>query len=78
MWHCTGDYGYYEKDGEVYVIDKVKHLIKYGRFYISPVRIENVLLRHPAVSEVVVRSVPSRVNGQHPIAFVKKQCEAKV
>jgi len=78
MWHCTGDYGYYEEDGEVYVIDKVKHLIKYNRSYISPAKIENLLQYHPAVSEVVVRSVPDHANGELPIAYVKKKCEAKV
>ncbi|XP_012056869.1 PREDICTED: luciferin 4-monooxygenase-like [Atta cephalotes] len=77
-WCCTGDYGYYEKDGEIYLIDKVKDLIKYRIFYLSPTRIENTLLQHPAVSEVVVRSIPHTTNGQHPIAYVKKECGAEV
>jgi len=77
-WYCTGDYGYYEKDGEIYLIDKVKDLIKYRIFYLSPTRIENILLQHPAVSEVVVRSIPHTTNGQHPVAYVKKECGAEV
>ena len=77
-WHCTGDYGYYEKDGEIFFIDKVKDLIKYRIFYLSPAKIENTLLQHSAVSEVTVRSVPHIINGQHPVAYVKKKHGAKV
>ncbi|XP_011706245.1 PREDICTED: uncharacterized protein LOC105461445 [Wasmannia auropunctata] len=77
-WHCTGDYGYYEKDSEIYVIDRLKALIKYKTFYVSPTIIENLLLRHPAVSEVVVRSVPNSADRQHPVAYVKRICGAEV
>ncbi|KYM94752.1 Luciferin 4-monooxygenase [Cyphomyrmex costatus] len=78
IWRCTGDYGYYERSGEIYIIDKIKDLIKYKIFYLSPTRIENTLLQHPAVSEVVVRSVPHSNNGQHPVAYVKKKFETQV
>ncbi|XP_012056671.1 PREDICTED: luciferin 4-monooxygenase-like [Atta cephalotes] len=77
-WHYTGDYGYYDKDGEIFLIDKMKDLIKYRVFHLSPIRIENTLLQHPAVSEVVVRSVPHITNGQHPVAYVKKKCGEEV
>ncbi|XP_018365200.1 PREDICTED: uncharacterized protein LOC108762626 [Trachymyrmex cornetzi] len=77
-WQCTGDYGYYDKNGEIFLIDKIKDLIKYRVFHLSPTKIENTLLRHPAVSEVVVRSVPHPINGQHPVAYVKKECGAEV
>ncbi|XP_011056380.1 PREDICTED: luciferin 4-monooxygenase-like [Acromyrmex echinatior] len=78
QWYYTGDYGYYEKDGEIFFIDKVKDLIKYRIFYLSPAKIENTLLQHSAVSEVTVRSVPHIINGQHPVAYVKKKHGAKV
>ncbi|KAG5334545.1 LUCI monooxygenase, partial [Acromyrmex charruanus] len=78
QWHCTGDYGYYERDGEIFLIDKVKDLIKYRIFHLSPARIENALLQHSAVSEVTVRSVPHIINGHHPVAYVKKKRGAKV
>jgi len=77
-WHYIGDYGYYDKDGEIFLIDKMKDLIKYRVFHLSPIRIENTLLQHPAVSEVIVRSIPNTTNGQHPIAYVKKKCGAEV
>ncbi|KAG5317618.1 LUCI monooxygenase, partial [Pseudoatta argentina] len=77
-WYCTGDYGYYEKDGEIFLIDKVKDLIKYRTFHLSSAKIENTLLQHSAVSEVAVLSVPHSANGQHPVAYVKKECGAEV
>ncbi|XP_018300646.1 uncharacterized protein [Mycetomoellerius zeteki] len=77
-WHCSGDYGFYKKDGEIFVIDKVKDLIKYRKFLLSPTIIENMLLQHPVVSEVSVGSVPSTIDGHHPIAYVKKKCGLEV
>lgn len=78
-WHCTGDYGYYnEKDGEIFIIDKIRNLIKYKLFTILPSKIENSLRCHPAVSEVVVRSVRHNNDGEHPMAYVKKKYGAKV
>lgn len=77
-WHCTGDYGYFEKDGTFFIIDKLKHLIKYKTHDISPLRIETVLQRHPAVSEVIVRFVLDPSDGQHPKAYVKIKNEVKV
>ena len=77
-WDYTGDYGYYNRDGEIFVIDKVKDLIKYRIFYLSPTRIENMLLRHPAVSGVAVGSVPHSTNGHCPVAYVKEKCGVEV
>lgn len=77
MWHCTGDYGY-KKDGKFFIVDKIKHLIKCKRFHISPLKIEAVLQSHPAVSEVIVRSVEATCDGQHPIAYVKKKTGVEV
>lgn len=77
-WCCTEDYGYYAKDGEIIIIDKIKDLIKHGIFYLAPTKIENMLLKHPAVSEVVVLSVPCSTNGQNPIAYIKTEIGVKV
>ncbi|XP_039311821.1 luciferin 4-monooxygenase-like [Solenopsis invicta] len=77
-WHCTGDYGYYEEDREIFIIDKTKHLINYRMFRISPIRIENVLRSHPAVSEVIVKAVPDSKHGQVPMAYVTIRGRIKV
>lgn len=71
-WMHSGDIGYYDEDGEVYVIDRFKELIKYRGYHISPVEIEEVLLTHPGVKEVAVVGLPHPIDDEWPIAFVIK------
>lgn len=47
-------------------------------FRISPIRIENVLRSHPAVSEVIVKAVPDSKHGQVPMAYVTIRGRIKV
>src|SRR5205807_7448387 len=57
-------------DGYVYIVDRVKEVIKtYGR-QVVPAEVESVLLRHPAVREVAVVPTPSPKAGEEPKAFV--------
>ena len=69
-WLHTGDIGYYDEDGYIYIVDKIKELITYRGHHISPVEIENVLLKHPKVMQAAVVPVPHSVNIQRPMAFV--------
>ncbi|XP_012526208.1 4-coumarate--CoA ligase 1 [Monomorium pharaonis] len=77
-WMHSGDIAYIDKDGELFIIDRIKELIKYRGFQVSPGEIENVLLSHPAVSEVAVVGVPHAIDDEHPLAFINKQPGAKV
>lgn len=54
------------------------HLIKYKNFLVSSRKIETLLQSHPAVSEIVVVSVPHSADGQHPMAYVKKKYGVEV
>jgi acyl-coenzyme A synthetase/AMP-(fatty) acid ligase len=67
-----------DKDGELFIVDRIKELIKYRGYQVSPGEIENVLLSHPAVLEVAVIGVPHPIDDEHPLAFVSKQPDAKV
>ncbi|XP_046737329.1 4-coumarate--CoA ligase 1-like [Diprion similis] len=69
-WLHSGDLGYYDEDGEIFVVDRLKELIKYRGFHISPAQVESVLLSHPGVKEVAVVGLPHPVDDEHPIAFV--------
>ncbi|XP_046737334.1 4-coumarate--CoA ligase 1-like [Diprion similis] len=69
-WLHSGDLGYYDEDGEIFIVDRLKELIKYRCYHVSPADIENVLLSHPGVKEVAVVGVPHPVDDEHPIAFV--------
>ncbi|ODM88238.1 putative 4-coumarate--CoA ligase 3 [Orchesella cincta] len=65
----TGDIGYYDANGFVYVVDRLKEIFKYYNNHISPSELENVIGKHPRVKEVCVVGVPD-VGGHVPRAFV--------
>jgi len=74
----SGDIGYVDEDGELFIIDRIKELIKYRGYHISPGEIENMLILHPAVLEVAVVGVPHVSDNEHPLAYVTKKPDAKV
>ena len=69
-WLKTGDIGYLDKEGYLYVIDRRSDLIISGGENIYPAQIENVLVAHPAVKEAGVCGIEDKIWGQVPIAFV--------
>ncbi|XP_020290445.1 4-coumarate--CoA ligase 1-like [Pseudomyrmex gracilis] len=77
-WLHTGDIGYVDEDGELFIWDRIKELMKYRGFQISPGEIEAVLSTHPAVCEVAVVGVPHEIDNDRPLAFVTKKSGAKV
>ena len=66
----TGDVGYIDEDGYVYIVDRIKDLIIAGGYNIYPRVIEEALYLHPAVAEAVVIGIPDANKGQVPKAFV--------
>uniref|UniRef100_A0A182QGS8 Luciferin 4-monooxygenase n=1 Tax=Anopheles farauti TaxID=69004 RepID=A0A182QGS8_9DIPT len=72
-WLHSGDVGYYDADGEFYVVDRLKELIKYKGYQVPPAEIEAVLLTHPAVQDAAVIGVPDEAAGELPLAFVVRQ-----
>lgn len=69
-WLHTGDIGYLDEDGYLFVIDRRADLIISGGENIYPAEIENVLLMHPAVKEAGVCGADDKQWGQVPVAFV--------
>jgi long-chain acyl-CoA synthetase len=68
----TGDVGYMDADGYVYLIDRIKDLILNGGFNVYPRMVEEAIELHPAVEEVSVCGVPDRYRGEIVKAFVKR------
>jgi long-chain acyl-CoA synthetase len=66
----TGDMGYFDEDGYLYVVERKKDLIIRGGFNIYPRDVEEVLASHPAVVEAAVVGVPSERMGEEVKAFV--------
>ncbi|XP_076823259.1 uncharacterized protein LOC143469450 [Clavelina lepadiformis] len=69
-WFRTGDIGYYDKYEYLFVVDRLKELIKYKGFQVAPAELEELLLRHPKISDVAVIGVPDIEAGEVPKAFV--------
>ena len=66
----TGDVGYLNEDGYLFLVDRIKDLILCGGYNVYPRVIEEALYEHPAVMEAVVIGIPDSYRGQSPKAFV--------
>lgn len=69
-WFATGDFGYLDEQGYLYVLDRRRDLIISGGENVYPAEVEAALLEHPAVLEAGVCGIPSETWGQVPVAFV--------
>lgn len=69
-WLHTGDIGYLDEDGYLYIVERKKDLIITGGFNLYPSEVEQVLERHPAVREAAVVGEPDPVHGEVVHAFV--------
>jgi acyl-CoA synthetase (AMP-forming)/AMP-acid ligase II len=69
-WLHTGDVGYVDDDGDVFIVDRVKELIKYKGLQVAPAELEAILLGHPNVADAAVIPSPDEEAGEVPKAFV--------
>lgn len=69
-WRKTGDIGYFDEDENIYIVDKLKEMIKVFGYQVIPKEIETLLLTHPAVEEAAVVAINNELSGERPVAFV--------
>jgi long-chain acyl-CoA synthetase len=69
-WLHTGDMGYLDDDGHLFLVERKKDLIIRGGFNIFPKDIEEVLYQHPAVVEAAVVGMPDQLMGEEVLAYV--------
>ena len=75
-WLRTGDVASADEDGFIYIQDRIKDMIISGGENVYPAEIENIILTHPAVTEVAVIGQPSDKWGESPFAVVVKKDES--
>ena len=65
-WYHTGDDGYLDEDGYLYLVDRVKDMIVTGGENVYSVEVENAIATHPGVAQVAVIGIPHDVWGAGP------------
>ena len=72
-WMHTGDGGYMDEDGFVYIVDRIKDMIISGGENVYSAEVENVVAQHPAVAQCAVIGIPSERWGEAVHAVVVPQ-----
>ena len=69
-WLHTGDVGYCDDDGQLFVVDRIKELIKTNGRQVAPAELEAILLSHASIADAAVIPAPDETAGEVPKAFV--------
>ncbi|XP_016442478.1 4-coumarate--CoA ligase 2-like [Nicotiana tabacum] len=69
-WLHSGDIGYIDEDDELFIVDRLKELIKYKGFQVAPAELEALLLNLPNISDAAVVPMKDEQAGEVPVAFV--------
>ncbi|CAI0382241.1 unnamed protein product [Linum tenue] len=77
-WLKTGDICYIDDQGFLFVVDRLKELIKYKGYQVAPAELEAVLLTHPQIDDAAVIPVPHKEVGQYPMAYVVRKADSNL
>jgi 4-coumarate--CoA ligase len=69
----SGDIGYYDPDGTIYIVGRCKDIIKYKSSQVSPVELEAILVKHPQICDAAVVGKAHRRFGEVPVGFIVKE-----
>ncbi|KAG8044199.1 hypothetical protein GUJ93_ZPchr0228g22244 [Zizania palustris] len=69
-WLHTGDIGFVDDDDEIFIVDRLKEIIKYKGFQVPPAELEALLITHPEIKDAAVVSMKDELAGEVPVAFI--------
>lgn len=72
-WLKTGDICYFDSDGFLYIVDRLKEMIKYKGYQVAPAELEHSLHSHPEIADAAVIPYPDEEAGQIPMAFIVRK-----
>lgn len=77
-WLRTGDVGYLDEDGYLFIVDRQKDLILCNGYNVYPRVIEEAIYQHPDVLEVIVCGIPDDRRGEVPKAYIRKTADSEL
>ncbi|GMT13183.1 hypothetical protein PFISCL1PPCAC_4480 [Pristionchus fissidentatus] len=72
-WLHTGDIGYCDVEGDLFIVDRLKELIKVNGIQVPPAELESLLLGHPLIADAAVVGIPDEKAGELPKAFIVRK-----
>nr|GFC96923.1 4-coumarate--CoA ligase-like 5 [Tanacetum cinerariifolium] len=69
-WLRTGDLCYFDDNGVLYIVDRIKELIKHNGYQVAPAELEAILLGHPQILDAAVIPLQDEEAGEIPMAYV--------
>ncbi|CAN6207069.1 unnamed protein product [Urochloa humidicola] len=77
-WLHTGDIGYVDNDDEIFIVDRLKEIIKYKGFQVPPAELEALLITHPEIKDAAVVSMKDELAGEVPVAFIIRTEDSEI
>jgi len=77
-WLHTGDIGYVDDDDEIFIVDRLKEIIKYKGFQVPPAELEALLITNPEIKDAAVVPLIDELAGEVPVAFVVRVQGSKI
>jgi acyl-CoA synthetase (AMP-forming)/AMP-acid ligase II len=76
-WHHTGDIGYLDENGYLFIVDRLKDMIITGGFNVYSAEVEQALMQHPAVRDCAVVGLPDEKWGERVTAVIESRAEVR-